>query len=324
MERGKFISRLLYGKICYDKTMQKGLLITNAFLRSDKFDELSRLFLEAADRLALSLLPFTNADFLVLYTNDGLHVVPGEKALEALDPLPDFILFWDKDIRLAEAFEQKGIPVFNSSRGILLCDDKSETLKALAGRVKMPASIMAPMTYEKEGCPDLSFLSVVEKKLGYPLIIKECFGSFGAQVHLAHDRDEAEEILHIIHYPFLFQEWIAESAGSDLRLQVVGDRVVAAMRRENRSDFRANLSNGGSMSAWKPSKEEEDLALSACRLLGLDFAGIDILSGKDGPLLCEVNSNAHFKNITDCTGSDVASLILKHCMEKSVGICSEA
>ncbi|HAV01576.1 MAG TPA: RimK family alpha-L-glutamate ligase, partial [Lachnospiraceae bacterium] len=96
---------------------------------------------------------------------------------------------------------------------------------------------------------------------------------------------------------------------------VVGDRVVAAMLRSNDSDFRANITNGGKMEPYTPSSEEAGLAVSVCRALGLCFAGVDILFSKDGPVLCEVNSNAHFKNISDCTGVDVASFIIGHILE---------
>jgi glutathione synthase/RimK-type ligase-like ATP-grasp enzyme len=265
----------------------------------------------------------------------------------------DFVLFWDKDIRLARAFEAAGLPVFNSASAIEACDDKALTLERLSGngligdgkqKLRLPLTVMAPMTFSSTGYTDLSFINEAERIISYPMVIRECFGSFGAQVYLAKNRDEAEAIVKKLNYPFIFQEFIypcrhsgkkqigedgvslvpaseediakLTESGRDIRLQVVGDRVVAAMLRSNDSDFRANITNGGKMEPYMPSSEEAGLAVSVCRALGLCFAGVDILFSKDGPVLCEVNSNAHFKNISDCTGTDVASSIIEHILKE--------
>ena len=98
---------------------------------------------------------------------------------------------------------------------------------------------------------------------------------------------------------------------------MVGDKVVTAMERINQDDFRANITNGGSMKKYEPTKEQCEMAINVCRELKLDFAGVDIMFGKDNePILCEVNSNAHFKNIFDCTGVNVADFILQYIWEK--------
>ena len=95
------------------------------------------------------------------------------------------------------------------------------------------------------------------------------------------------------------------------------DRVVTAMERINENDFRANITNGGRMKKYAPTKEQREMVLLVCRELHLDFAGVDILFGKEGePILCEVNSNAHFKNIYDCTGVNVADHIIQYIKEK--------
>jgi len=77
-------------------------------------------------------------------------------------------------------------------------------------------------------------------------------------------------------------------------------------------DFRANVTRGGSMRSHEPSDEEKELAIRSVKALGLDFAGVDILFGEDGPVVCEVNSNAHMKNIYDCTGIDVSDFIIRY------------
>ena len=107
-----------------------------------------------------------------------------------------------------------------------------------------------------------------------------------------------------------------------MRLQVVGDKVIAAMLRENKEDFRANLTNGGSATDHTAAVKDsfKKMAVDACRVLGLDFAGVDILFGEEGePILCEVNSNAHFKNLYDCTGINAAEEILKYIISDRQG-----
>ena len=113
------------------------------------------------------------------------------------------------------------------------------------------------------------------------------------------------------------QEYIESSKGRDVRIDIVGDKIVTAMERVNEDDFRANITNGGKMKKYTPTEEQCEMALKVCRELKLDFAGVDIMFGKQGePVLCEVNSNAHFKNIYDCTGVNVADEIMEYILNK--------
>ena len=111
--------------------------------------------------------------------------------------------------------------------------------------------------------------------------------------------------------PVVFQEYVENTKGRDVRLQVVGDKVIAGMYRYSYDDFRANVSIGGHMKEYTPSQEECTLAVRAAMAVGADFAGVDLLFGEQGMLVCEVNSNAHFKNIFDCTGVNTAEKIME-------------
>ncbi len=222
----------------------------------------------------------------------------------------DVVLFWDKDTRLARALESAGVSVYNSAAAVALCDDKSETHRVLAEHgVPMPKTLLAPMTYVEVAEPIEPFLTTAERELGFPLVVKECFGSLGEQVYLAKTREQLHELVYgMRHRPFLLQEFIRDAAGEDKRLYVIGDRVVAAMKRVNPSDFRANIAHGGKALAYTPTSEETQLAVRCCRLLGLHFGGVDLLRGE---LVCEVNSNAQMAGITACTGVDVAGAIVE-------------
>lgn len=298
--------------------MLKGLLIINQFLNTQKFKEHYHWLNAACKKQQVHLEIRTNAEFLI-QADTGVV-----KSAAFQDTLPDFVLFWDKDIRLAHALEAMGLRLYNSADAIAACDDKSLTAAALAGIVRQPRTYLAPMTYSNIGYTDFSFLEQVEKELSYPFIIKECFGSFGMQVYLVSSRDEAEKILSIkAGNSFLFQEYIKSSTGRDIRLHVVGDSVVTSMLRYNEHDFRANITNGGFMKPYQPSEAQKMLAVKVCNTLKLDFAGVDILFGEqDEPILCEVNSNAHFKNIFNCTGINVADAIIAHIARFAVTVHS--
>lgn len=282
----------------------KGWLVVNEFLQNQKFSELTKLFLSAAQKANLSLSVYTNAELLA-------------DTKELLKQRPDFVLFWDKDIVLGNYLEAQGIPLYNSVDAIRLCDDKRLTHIALMREgIPSPRTIMAPMTYPNIGFTNHDFFEQVERELTYPFVVKEAFGSFGEQVYLVRDRKELQQrIQGTSTTELLFQEYIPESRGRDVRLQVVGDRVVASMYRYSDTDFRANVTAGGEMRNYTPSKEESSLALRAARAVGADFAGVDLLFGAEGPLVCEVNSNAHFKNIQTCAGVPVAEEIIQYICE---------
>lgn len=286
----------------------RGWLVVNGFLRSEKFDRIYNLLYNAALNKGIDfklkrtyqLVSFVGSDFSGLET-------------------PDFVCFWDKDIYLAQLLENRGIPVFNSAKGIELCDNKALTAIRLSkSRVAIPKTYIAPKTFEGINRENLDFLDKVEEEIGYPLVIKEAYGSFGAQVYLAKNKEKAEEIINKIgHKDFVLQEYIKSSRGKDIRINVVGEKVVASMLRYNEKDFRSNISNGGTAENYEPTKAQCDLALKATKALGLDFGGVDILFGEnDKPVVCEVNSNPHFESTLKYTGVNLAEYIIDYIVGK--------
>ncbi len=290
--------------------MKNGWLIVNGYLQSEKFEEIYQWLIKAALNKGCNLRKITNDQL-----DSILQISAGKTDWKTI---PDFIIFWDKDVKLARLLQEEGFKVFNRAEAIEICDDKALTFIALKNiDIRMPKTFMAPMTFDKK-YRDYTFLLQIESILDYPLIIKENKGSFGSQVYLVENHNQAiAKIEEIGHCEFIMQEYIESSKGKDIRIQVVGDKVVTAMERTNEKDFRANVTNGGKMKKYVPTKEQEEMALSVCKNLRLDFAGVDIMFGKDNePILCEVNSNAHFKNIYDCTGVNVADAIIEHILEK--------
>lgn len=279
-------------------------LIVNGFLGSDKFNELYGYLARAARKRGIEL---------EIKTADSLISVVGE---EPSYTRPDFVLFWDKDIHLARRLEKEGLRLFNSADAVEICDNKILTAIALSTKVATPRTVISPKTFEGVGYSSLDFVENATRVLGLPMIIKEAYGSFGAQVYLASTLDEAKRIvISLGHKDFIMQEFIKESCGRDVRVNVVGGKVVSAMERYNENDFRSNITNGGSMRRVSLSEEMANAAIKATEAIGLDFAGVDVLFGKDGPIVCEVNSNPHFKSSLECTGVDMSELIMDYVVE---------
>ena len=283
--------------------MKEALYVDNAFWRSEATESLRQTLAQAALRQGIKLAHRTNADFL---------------KEDSFTRLPPAALFWDKDQRLAKTLESEGLRLFNPSEAIRLCDDKTLTWLHLKDQgIPMPDTMLCPFTFGNVGYTRTEFIEDAAQRLGLPFVIKAGCGSFGAQVFLAHTVDEAaQRVRAMAGEPVLFQRFIKESAGRDLRLYVVGGRVIAAMERVNLAgDFRANIAGGGSANRHEVSAEESAIALSACEKLGLDFGGVDLLISKDGPLLCEVNSNAHFTALRELCGINPADYIIARLKE---------
>ena len=290
--------------------MKQGWLIVNGFLESPKFEEIYNWILTASKENGVELRKLTNDQVTSI-----LPISSGETDWKTR---PDFVLFWDKDVKLARMLESEGFKVFNSADAIEACDDKSLTFIILKDTdIPMPVTFNAPLCFETK-YPDYTFLLQIENKIGYPMIIKKNEGSFGNEVFLAKDFNEAATIAERLGpNAFIMQEYIENSKGQSARLQVVGSEVITSMKLTNEEDFKSNVTGGGQMEKYEPTDEEKQIALKACDKLGLDFAGVDIIWKENGePLLCEVNSNALFINIFDCTGVDAAYAIIKYILKK--------
>lgn len=299
-----------------------GFLIYNGFWNPTGPPDVIRRLQQAGERAGLPLTPLPNTAFTADFAGGTIVVrrvdEPAREPLKAAD----FALFWDKDVRLARAMEAAGMRLYNPADGVAVCDDKAATHLALARHgLPMPRTVVAPMTYlHMDAGPSEAFYRAAEEQLGYPLVLKECFGSLGGQVYLVRDSGQLRRLADTLAArPFILQEYIPPG-GEDFRLYMVGDRVVAAMRRVNPADFRANIGSGGHGQAYVPTQEETALAQEACRILEVPIAGVDILHTPEGkPLLCEVNSSAQLAGITACTGVDVAGEIVSFVRQSEQG-----
>lgn len=282
--------------------MKSGMIVINSFNESSSY-------LYQVKRLKEEFLKL-NVNLVVKRTYElNLFISDGE--ISKLDVKYDFIIFYDKDISIARMLEKQGYRLFNCSDSIELCDNKMLThIKLSNEEIDMPLTIPSLLCYKKDESLNLDYINFVESKIKYPLIFKECYGSLGKHVYLLKSHDELIDYLERFKTdPYLIQEFIKSSQGKDIRIIVIGNKVCASMIRENKNDFRSNIGSGGVGKKYEPSKELSDLSIKIVKILNLDYAGIDILFGENGKfLLCEVNSNAFFKEIEKICNVNVAYL----------------
>ncbi len=206
-------------------------------------------------------------------------------------------------------FEMMGIYCLTESVALGRSRDKLRALQLLARK-----GIGLPVTGFAHDITDSQDL--IRLVGGPPLIVKLISGSQGRGVVLAETIAAAESVIDAfreLDAEVLVQEFIKEAAGSDIRCFVIGDKVVAAMRRQARSgEFRANLHCGGSATAVKITPQERATAIRAARTMGLAVAGVDILRSARGPLVIEVNSSPGLEGIETSTGKDVATKIIEY------------
>jgi ribosomal protein S6--L-glutamate ligase len=159
----------------------------------------------------------------------------------------------------------------------------------------------------------------VEHVGGLPCIIKLLQGTQGVGVMIASTMDEVQGMLDTfwdLGQEILLQEFVAESKGRDLRALVIGDRVVAAMRRQARTgEFRSNIHRGGKAKAAVLPREYAEAAVKAARVIGLEVAGVDMLESRTGPKIMEVNSSPGFEGLERATRKDIARMYVEHAVE---------
>ena len=206
-------------------------------------------------------------------------------------------------------FEQMDVYTPITANGITNSRDKLRAIQILSRH-----DIGMPKTAFVRNRQDV--LPAIDRVGGAPVVIKLLEGTQGIGVILAPDRKVAEAIIETLHNTkqnVLIQEFIAESKGRDIRALVVGDRVVAAMRRTAQGDeFRSNVHRGGSVESVALEPAYERTAVRAAQIMGLRVAGVDMLEGNDGPLVMEVNSSPGLEGIERATGLDVAGAIIDH------------
>ena len=209
---------------------------------------------------------------------------------------------------IVRQFEMQGVYTTASSIAINRSRDKLRSMQILArADVGIPKTVFARETTDLD--------DVVEQAGGAPLIIKVARGTHGNGVVLAETKKAAQAVMQAFYVEgvnFLVQEFVQESAGTDIRAFVVGGRVVASMKRQSLDDdFRSNLHQGGEGTIVKLTDEERKTALRAAKAMGLSICGVDMMRSERGPLVLEVNPSPGL-GIEKVTGRNVAEKIIEY------------
>lgn len=205
-------------------------------------------------------------------------------------------------------FEIMGVYPLNESVSISRSRDKLRSLQLLARKgIGLPVTVFAHGTSQAE--------DILHMIGGPPVIIKLLEGTQGIGVVLGETAGAAKSMIQAfggLKANILVQEFIGEAGGADIRCFVVGDKVVAAMKRQGaEGEFRSNLHRGGNASLIKITPEERSTAVRAAKTMGLNVAGVDLLRSNHGPLVMEVNSSPGLEGIENATGKDIAGMIIQ-------------
>ena len=206
-------------------------------------------------------------------------------------------------------FEQMDVFTANSSAGISNSRDKLRSLQIFSRhQIGIPATTFVRQKDD--------VFPAIDRVGGAPVIIKLIEGTQGIGVLLAETVQSAGAIIELLQSQkqnVLIQKFVAESKGKDVRAFVVGDEVVGAMRRVAQGqEFRSNVHRGGQTEAIELTEEYRDTAIRAAQILGLRVAGVDMLEGKDGPQVMEVNSSPGLEGIEKCTQLDIAGSVVDY------------
>ncbi len=206
--------------------------------------------------------------------------------------------------------ERMGVLFINGSDAIDTVKDKLYTMQILAQN-----NVPHPKTMLVRSPVDVDY---VEKRIGFPIVVKSLSGTHGKGVYLAENKKNFSQLMDMMEqindrFNIILQEFVSDSYGKDVRIIVVGGKVIGAMKRESiDGDFRANITRGGEAKPVDIDEQMEYLALESTKLLGLDIGGVDLLYDNGGYKICEVNSSPGFFGMEKYTEIKVSEEIVSY------------
>ena len=284
--------------------MKIGILSTNRNLYSTK-----RL-VEACKQRGHEVLVINHKQCYMNITSHNPSVHWKGEAIEGVDAIIPRIgasvSFYGTAV--VRQFEMMGVYSVNESVAITRSRDKLRASQLLARK-----GIGLPVTGFANSPGDTEDLLKIAG--GAPVVIKLLEGTQGVGVVLAETKKAAESVIEAfrgLKADFMVQEFIKEAGGADIRCFVIGDKVVAAMKRQGKEgEFRSNLHRGGTAKLIKITPEERSTAVRSARVMGLNVAGVDLLRSNHGPVVMEVNSSPGLEGIENATGRDIAGMIIE-------------
>ncbi len=286
----------------------------------------ARRFLREGKKMGVDVKVIKPAQFDILVTQgDRESILIDGKAVA----LPDFVFpyFNHNDqgyfaLAIVRQLQQLGVHVFNGADVIETVRDKLHTHQILAkSGIDTPDTMLAKFPVD---------IDLIEKNIGFPVVVKTLNGALGIGVFLLENRSAFQDLMELVgetnpNLQLIFQKFVSVSKGRDLRLLVVGGEVIAAMeRRAQDGGFKANYSAGATVHEFIPDKEAIEIALNTSKVLNIDIGGIDLLFKENGGYtICEANTFPGFKGLEKASGVNIAEKIFNAMqaeLDKSGGV----
>lgn len=284
-------------------------------LSRNRLNYSNRRFRQEAKDLGIKLTVTDPAECEMFLSPNSPMLMKNGKTIEKSDVIIPRIGASINNYALAviTQYEMMGIPVMNTSSALYNSKNKLRSIQLMSTTdIDIPKTIFVRRPSElSEG---------IERVGGFPVMLKLLSGTQGIGVMIAHNMASIESTLDTLWslgQDILIQECIEESLGRDVRVFVVGDQIIGAMRRQARiGEFRSNIHRGGIGTAVDLTPEYRELALKAARTIGLEIAGVDMLESNIGPKVIEVNSSPGFEGLEMASGINVAKTVLEYCIKK--------
>lgn len=292
----------------------KGWILYSPFksrVTQDSYENLKFLEVAKENDIDIKILNPEQFDLIVTKRDEKSVFLDGEPA-----EIPDFVLprlgahtsYFS--LAILRQLEKLGVHIVNAPDNIEMVKDKLYTQQVLAtNNLPVPKTMLVRFPINEE---------LVKRYLGYPLVVKSISGSQGSGVYLTHNQGDFRDLMQLMtttktSMNFILQEFVKDSFGKDLRVFVVGGRVVGCMERcSGDGGFKANFSQGGKVKNYEINSEIEWLATESAKILGLDVAGIDLLFDGEHYKICEANSSPGFRGLEEATGINTAQEIFDY------------
>ncbi len=256
---------------------------------------------------------FRSGKFQLVFDGTAKRLMYDGKLLPKYDVFitrPSVLRDVDLSISIIKQMEMMGIPVFNSYESIIKAKNKLKTMQIMDHyNIAIPRTVIIRSP---------NYLNLSVKSVGgFPVIVKTPFGSYGNGVTIVESMRALKSMLDWEeNMMYMIQEFVKYSKGKDIRVFVIGGKVVGSMmRKAMKGEFRSNIELGGKGSPVEITEEEKLMAINAVQALDLEYGGVDILRSKTGPVILEVNSNPGFKELERSTGANIASAIIEYAVE---------
>lgn len=239
----------------------------------------------------------------------------------------DFCIQLVKDKYINALLEKANIRCFNTYSAIENCDDKMMTYTILENNnIKMPSTISGIMNAGIEKIDNFAcskqLKDYVEKDFVYPFIVKKSNSKGGRDIYKINNRNELEDICNKLNgSQYLFQQFISDNTGKDIRVPVIGGNVVGSFMRINENDFRSNITLGGRAIPYEISNDYKEVAEKVAKILKLDYCSVDFFVSNDKePLICEVNPDPALKSIEKLLDKNVAKIFAEYIVDNVYNI----